>query len=329
MSIRKTESRLPLGLQAIDLGEAEPSADGKFSLISFFTSPLTPFLNNTYVVFVHDATLISTVNSFVWHIAEDGSEPLTVTTTVGEVNYLTRNSGNITISVQLRDNTNAVLGRVLMFQRIEQLNPTTEEEIRVATEKEGAGAANPAIVRELVNGHSAYYKNIQPQTPEGDDAFQRFVSGIVFRGLLKNTPEKRTEIFNRLADSIEQNPESFAVNAASGVGVTDLRLALTAMVYPAGSPLLPWTELPEQSDQNAFADEELRQQFKSISDENKRDLLNLARFPKTNIALCAKVIEALRNKYFSGAGFNDVMTGMNGTRGHWILKHYLKGPLKT
>jgi hypothetical protein len=57
MSVRKTESRLPAGLQAIDLGEAIASPDNKLTLISFFTSPLMPFLSNTYVLFINDTAL--------------------------------------------------------------------------------------------------------------------------------------------------------------------------------------------------------------------------------------------------------------------------------
>jgi hypothetical protein len=51
------------------------------------------------------------------------------------------------------------------------------------------------------------------------------------------------------------------------------------------------------------------------------------RFPKSNITLCGRLLEALRNRYFSGTNFNDVLTGMSGTRAHWITRHYLEGPL--
>jgi hypothetical protein len=150
---------------------------------------------------------------------------------------------------------------------------------------------------------------------------------MIFRGNQKNPREKRKENFDRLAQSLDENLDAFPIRAAQGIGPCDIRLALLAMNYPLSSPLLAWTELPEAADKNAFADELLRQKFMDISEDDKIDLLNLARFPKTSIDLCAKIIEALRDKYFPGASFNDVMTGMNGTRAHWILKHYLSGPL--
>jgi hypothetical protein len=326
MGVRKTESRLPSGYQAVDLGETAESGDGKISLISFFTSPLSPKLQNTYVAIVKDAPLAAQVKSFQWNVAEDGSDPQTLRTTIGELQHRIENIGNISISLKLLDNTDAAIANVQMTQEIQQLNPTTEEQIQTATENEGAGAANPAIVRELINGYRPYCKDLKTQVPEADDAFQQFINGMIFRGSLKNTREQQTENFNRLAESLEENNDSYNTHAAKGIGPCEVRLALLAMTT---GPLIPWTELPEQNDKNAYADEQLRQNFTTISEADKIDLLNLARFPKTNIRLCAKIIEALRDKYFGGASFNDVMTGMNGTRGHWILKHYLKGPLKT
>lgn len=326
MGVRKTESRIPSGCQAADLGESVDSPDGKISLISFFTSPLAPQLQNTYVVIVKDAPLAAQVQSFQWNIVEDGSAPHTIKTTTGEVHHRITNIGNITITLKLLDISDTVLAKLQMIQEIQPLNPTTEGEIQTATEKEGAGAANPTVLRELINGYRAYYKDLKPQPAEADDAFQKFISGMIFRGSQKNTHEQQDENFNRLAESLEESNDAFNTHAAKGIGPTEIRLSLLAMVK---GPLMPWTELPEENGKNAFADEQLRQNFTGISETDKIDLANLARFPKTNIQLCAKIIEALRNKYFSGASFNDVMTGMNGTRGHWILKHYLKGPLKT
>ena len=326
MGVRKTESRIPSGYQAADLGEAIDSPDGKISLVSFFTSPLAPQLQNTYVAIVKDTSLATQTKAFRWHIAEDGSIPQTTKTDIGELHYRITNIGNITITLQLLDNTDNIIDSVSMIQEIQQLNPTTEEEIQAATEKEGAGAANPQIIRELINGYRTYYKDLKTQPAEPDDAFQKFISGMIFRGCQKNIHEQQNENFDRIAESLEDNNDAYNTHAAKGIGPTDMRLSLLAMVK---GPLIPWTELPEENDKNAFADEQLRQNFSAISESDKIDLANLARFPKTNIQLCAKVIEALRNKYFPGASFNDVMTGMNGTRGHWILKHYLKGPLKT
>ena len=62
--MRKTETRLPAGLQPADLGEAVASADGHCCLVSFITAPLAVNRENIYVVFVTDAGLAASVQSF-------------------------------------------------------------------------------------------------------------------------------------------------------------------------------------------------------------------------------------------------------------------------
>jgi hypothetical protein len=63
-------------------------------------------------------------------------------------------------------------------------------------------------------------------------------------------------------------------------------------------------------------------------DENARiDLFNIARFPKSNITACGRIVESLRDRYFAGTNFSDVLTGMSGTRAQWIVRHYREGPL--
>ena len=93
--------------------------------------------------------------------------------------------------------------------------------------------------------------------------------------------------------------------------------------------LLPWTELPQPAAQNEFADQQLRQAFAALDETTQIDCFNLARFPKGNITQCAHIIAGLRDHYFSGANFTDVLTGMSGTRAFWIAMHFRQGPLIT
>jgi hypothetical protein len=101
------------------------------------------------------------------------------------------------------------------------------------------------------------------------------------------------------------------------------------MMPPTGAPLLPWTELPQPGAQNSFADQKLRQTFAALDESARIDSFNLARFPKSNITQCAHILAALRDHYFAGANFSDVLTGMSGTRAFWIAMHFRQGPLIT
>jgi hypothetical protein len=327
MSVRKTESRIPESLQASDLGEAVVATDGHCALVSFITAPLTAGHENTYVLFVSDPDLASSVQSYEWAFSEDGAFPLVESTEVGEITYQTGNIGNLTLTVTLLDSTENELTSLSIIQEVGQLNPDLETQIEAAIEQSGAGASNLEVIREIINDYYSYYQAVNLQNPEADDSFKRFVCSYLFDGALKNPHKKRQGLFTEMATALESNPDAFAVSAASGIGVCDIRLALLAMIYPIGSPLLPWTELPEPFDQNALADEQLRQTLAGLNDPDKIDLMNIARFPKTAISYCAKILETLRDKYFTGATFKDVISGMNGTRSQRIEKHYLQGPI--
>jgi hypothetical protein len=311
----------------MDLGEAVVATDGRCAVVSFLTSPLAAGHGNTYVVFVTDAGLAGTVKSFEWTFDEDGAFPLIQSTDVGETTYQTSNIGNLTLTVRLLDASDAELASISIIQEIGQLNPSLETQISAATEQPGAGAANLEVTREVINDYYTYYQGVKLKNPEPDDAFKRFVCSYLFNGTLKNTPDQRKDNFTTLSAALDSNADAFSIATATGVGVCDIRLALLAMVYPAGASLLPWTEIPEPTDQHALADEQLRQKLAALNDNDRIDLLNIARFPKTNITWCAGIIEALRDKYFAGTGFKDVATGMSGTRSHWIDKHYSKGPI--
>ncbi len=91
--------------------------------------------------------------------------------------------------------------------------------------------------------------------------------------------------------------------------------------------MLDFTELPEPNDQRALAGDQLMQSLAEIDEEKRIDLFNLVRFPKSNIAQCARVLEALRDRYFPGTNFDDVLTGMSGVRAQFLLSQFTEGPV--
>jgi hypothetical protein len=327
MPVRKTESRLPANLTAADLGEFVAAPDGRCTLVSFQTSPLAPGQKNTYVLFVTDAALAGSTHSYEWSIDEDGAFPQTVQTDVGEMTYQPANIGNIVVTARLLDTGGSELASITILQEIGALNEALETLIAAAGDQPGAGMSNPDVIREVVNGYYSYYESVTLKTPEPGDAFKRCVCSFLCDGALKRTPDERQTLSGKLADALDDNEDDFPTIAAEGVGVCGIRLGLLAMVFPSQAPLLTWTELPQDANQNAVADEQLRGQLANLGDDDKIDLINLARFPKTNIAQCAGIIEALRDKYFAGVSFDDVLTELSGTRQHWIGLHYSTGPI--
>ena len=329
--MRKIERRLPAGYQTTDLGEASSAADGRCALVSFATAPLVAGRENTYVLFVTDDALAASVQSIEWTFTENGSITNTEYGALTEVVYAPQGLGTLNLTVGLLDAADNELSTVSLEQMLVGPSQDLEDLIAAATEQPGPGASNPDVLRELVNQHCIYYFNAQPTTPEPGDAFARFLFGTVASAAGRRTPVERSEHVAEFAEALESSPEDYARLAAEGLGVANLRLAILAMVMPqtagGGTPFLPWTELPEDPAPYAVADEALRAQLNALPEEQRIDLVNIARFPKSNLTACSRILETLRDHYFAGADFEDVLSGMNGTRAHWILTHLTEGPI--
>jgi hypothetical protein len=330
MPVRKTETRIPQGAAASDLGEAFVAADGRCALVSFITSPLVVNRENTYVVFVTDSGLATSAASFEWSFSENGGTASTQSTPIGEAAYSPQGTGSLSVTVRVLDAASAEQASLSLTQSIVPLHPGLEALIAAAKDQPGPGVSDPDVSRELVNDHNPYYQAVALPTPETGDAFQQFVFSMLFEGASKRKPEDRKQLVDDLAQALDgAATDDFVNRTAEGVGVCSIRLPLLAMMPSTGAPLLPWTELPQPAAQNSFADEKLRQTFAALDESTLIDSFNLARFPKSNITQCAHILAALRDHYFAGTIFTDVLTGMSGTRAFWIAMHFRQGPLIT
>lgn len=324
--MRKTESRLPAGVEATDLGEAVVAPDGRCTLVSFITAPLAAGRANTYVVFVTDAALAGTAESFEWSFAEGSDAPVVVTTPGGEASFTPSRACYLSITVRLLDGGAAEQAMLGLIQQVSAPNAALEQLIVNSANKPGPGCGNPDVLRELVNDHNPYYLNVTLSTPEAGDGFKKFLYSQVYDGALKRNSSTRAALLAQVADSLNTGSPDFISATAPGLGVAGVRLSLAAMLLPPNG--IPYTELETATAANASGDEELRAKLAELSEEDRIDLFNRARFPKSNILLCGKLLEVLRNKLFSGVGFDDVLTKMSGTIAEWIVLNYTRGPLR-
>jgi hypothetical protein len=324
MSVRKTESRLPAGAQPSDLGEPVISTDGRCTLISCITSPLAASRENFYVVFVTDPALAVLVTGYVWMFTIDGNPLEVKTSAFGVMQYVPATEGYLHLKVQLLG-SGAPLAQLELTQQVGPPNTELEALIAGAAEKPGAGMGNPDVLRELVNDHNPYYMDLAPAIPEAGDAFSKFIFSTVTDGALETKQEKRNYLLDEVAASINTGETDFAAAIGAGLGVARLRLVpLLMMLSPS---TLPFAELPDTGAENVAADEQLRQQVAALSEEDRIDWFNRLRFPKSNISLCAKLLEALRDHFFPGVVFEDVLKKMSGSMSDWIMLNYNKGPL--
>lgn len=332
MPVRKTESRLPFDFLPSDLGQAVLSSDDKVVCVSFVTSPLVVGRENIYVVFVTDTTLASAVERFEWSFSENGGAASTETTDFGEVAYTSVSTGELSVTVRLFGAGDSEQASVSIDQTIVALHAEIETLINDAGDSTEPAIGNPDVARELVNDHSPYYQDIMMQTPESGELFQHFIYSMTYDGALRKTPIQRKEHITQITNSLNTEDIDFQTVADEAAGICGVRLAMLAMVIPqtpgGSTMLLNWTELAEASNQRLVEHEQLMESLASLEEGKRIDLFNLVRFPKSNISQCARIIETLRDHYFNGVNFSDVMTGMSGTRAHWIVKHYREGPLR-
>ncbi|MEA2549639.1 MAG: hypothetical protein QOE42_2237 [Chloroflexota bacterium] len=331
MSVRATEARLPAIASAGDLGEAAPAADGRSALVSFVSSPLAVGRLNTYVVFVTDAGLAADAASYEWTFAEDGGPGVVSTTTLGQTTYSALAAGTLSATVRILDSGNAELARLELNQAIVPPSAVLEQLIEDARNHPGPGVPDPEVSRELVNEHNPYYQAVRLARPEAGTGFARFVFTMIFEGAQRRTAIERAAHVRLLADSISDGSAETQAAAAEGIGVCELRLALLAMTTPRSTtdptPLLAWSEMPESGAARAIAAADLARQVAALDPAARIDLFNLARFPKSGIERCARILEQLRDRYFPSTSFDDVLGGLSGTRAHWIVRHYREGPL--
>jgi hypothetical protein len=321
--VRKTESRLPANFQASDLGEAVVAADGRCALVSFITTPLVVGRENVYVVFVTDASLASSTQSFEWSITENGGPPVLENTGVGEFAHVPASLGSLILQVRLLGAGNSELAALSLTQETAALNLELETLIAEVTDQPGPGISNPDVARELINDHNPYYQDVKLQAAEAGDAYRRFVFSMIFDAALKRTRSGRNRHLAELAASLNGEGSDFATLAGKGAGVSGIRLPLLAMVLG----MIGFTQLPEANNHHVLAEEELNQALAALDEEKLLDLFSMVRFPKSNITLCGRILEALRDRYFAGTSFNDLINGLNGVRAQRLIQHFTQGPL--
>jgi len=326
MSVRKTESRLPAGVQPEDLGQAVTATDGRCVLISTITAPLVVDRENFYIVFVIDAILAPTVIGYLWTFFIDGVPQPPQTTGIGVVRFTPTEEGYLQVKVQVMSSGPAPPSFLELMQQVTLANSELEAMIAAASEQPGAGMGNPDVLRELVNDHNPYYQDVPLAAPEAGDAFPKFLFSTVNDGALETKQDKRHDLLEEVANAINTGETDYVSAIGPGLGVAKLRLPLLVMMLSPAS--IPFAELPDTNAENVAADEQLREQVAALSEEERIDWFNLVRFPKSNIALCAKLLEALRDKFFPGVVFEDVLKKMSGSMSDWIMLNYNKGPLR-
>ena len=308
MGVRKTESILPAGFTAADLGQSAASAtSANVILVSFLSSPIAARRLQNYVVFVTDAALATTVNSYDWSFTNGAVT--TQTTSIGVAEFTPQNIGNLTVSVSLKNAGNTVLHTVSLTIQVISLNEALELKIE-QQENNFPGAAHPETSRELLNDIRPNINVLLPIAT--NDAYNKAISSLAYARALA-TPQVRRNLLNEdLANILNTQPANFYSQAKDGFGLCKTRPQLLAIFLdnPAspGNKYLDAATLElnagattAQRTANATA---IQTAFTALSIDVQVGLFNLLRFPKSHVAMAKKIFDGLEARYYPSASIN-------------------------
>ena len=335
MAVRKTESRLPAGMQPTDLGQAVTAANPAVHLISFLADTVAVRRTQTYVVFVTDAALAATIGNYEWAINDAGTAH-NLTTSIGVIDYTSQAIGTLSVTVRLRDTANSAdVASVTMTKSVVALFNALELLID-QQESNTPKAAHPETSREIVNDLRAYIDAIIPTA----DALNPLLLALTYGTLLREPtrrggaavevlPGPRMVRLEGCASRLNATPAtSFLADAGGGIGVCQLRPQLLALylIKPGGAA----TYLPARTLRTGTADRQVdvtqwETDFNALPATDQLDLFNLIRFPKTCFRLVRTVLEGLVGTCFPSDTVPAVLADSTKTR--QLLAQFRAGPV--
>lgn len=339
MVLLRTESRIPDGFSAYDLGQAVESNDSKYSLISNLSSPLHmggDMPNElAYYVFINEPDELKFANyQFKWHIFMADSQG-NLTTIVentapveaGFVFVVLPHTGKLTVSVTvLFDGTNIELK---LEQEVAGLNKILEDlYTNVKNNKNisiGAIAGKIETSREIMNDLWDYILLAAPPP-----AFESS-SAPAFGYSVKDMPAKfLTAIIYELIFAYPQNTKDFRNSALYtaeyqlNMDTDNIDLLDVTYMVPLGvcqlSPQFVASALNVFPGLRAATADGINQRV---------DLLNLLRFPKTNIKVCAAILSKIKSGHAQYSTIKQEPLLKNNTALMYITEEFFKSLLSS
>jgi hypothetical protein len=322
MPVRKTESRLPEGFTAGDLGQSSTAAGNTIHLVSFFSSPVALRRTQVYVVFVTDAALAPQVGKYEWTFTNGGST--TLQTDEGLAEFTPQNLGALNVTVKVKGSGTTVHATLAVTQQVIALN--SELELLIDQQESNVPrAAHPETSRELLNEIRGYVDVLLPGP--ANEVYNKTLSSLAYARCLEPPQFRRHLLLERHAAVINSgNHKDFLSATKTGFGICKTRPQLLAMFLKRPGATDPFIDLVELADAKA-AEKAIAKTFNDatkVTEAHKIDLFNLLRFPKSHLAMVKLVIDGLLAKYFAGAQVPQVLKEK--AKGKALLSQFETGP---
>lgn len=331
MTVRATERRIPVGFHPSDLGQCSYTNDGNVVLISYLTEPLTQTSVNEYVVFVLDEDIAARCEEYQWIIYENRygeyHEIEDDSTDDGLYSLTPESLFMLKIEVKLIDDNDQVISALSLEQNVKSLDGRVERMIDESTFSSIVGSA--ATSREVVNDLKEYIDSAVDQgrhnghrieipkallaaivyhetlwRPKGWEFWRDYLTYVSFLAVseLTDKPVRRDKELALVANELNGDYLSeITTQIDNSLGVCQIQMQTLAMSlrrHTSNERYCEWIQY-DNSDDDKEKERKVNnriQNLTSLSIEDKIDLFNLLRFPKSNIYMCAKILSELNSR---------------------------------
>lgn len=319
MPVSNAFKSLPVGVPHDELGQVATVTQSY--LVATLHSPVAVNQIQQYLVFP-SATIGPNVASYAWTIT-DGGTTVNETTTDGRLLYSPLNTGTLGVSVEIRNGAGSALATLTLSQQSMPLLPELETLMDAADR--GPAAAHPSTSREIVNNYKAYVDGVVSATAE--PLLNRLLLSIMYSHCMRKPWLSRNrEIQSALSALNGGNHASFLGMANNGMGICGIRPQLAAMAIEksAGVPFIAWTELPASRSARRTAIQTIETNFNALTADEIISFFHRLAIPRLAIKTCLAILNKLKDTYFSGQSWQDVLGDR--TKGRKLLMHYDSGP---
>ena len=297
-----------LGQAATQTG---PAGDESYALVSFLTSPMPISSMNDYVVFVSTGEVVDRYDWTFTYVGTDLSH--TTSTAIGTTSFMPALIDLLQVTVEL---TLAGGGTVTisMFQEVRPrftgfeffFDAAPVPAVVVDQPTVAALGGDPRASEELANDLRTYVL----AAAAGTGLPPRLLAAFAYHGSMQAPKLDRVgplvwspgrdQKLEWVASELNGDRWNLATDIDDRLGVCQLLLAVAAMTVgpngTAGDTYTPWRERAADGSDASTVDEAITTAFDQLALESRIDLFNLARFPRTNIELCAALLVRLRDR---------------------------------
>ncbi len=317
--------KYPPYTQAIpELNGLDPSKI-TFALVSYLSAPLFQNSLNQYVVFITAPDLALKVTSYTWQIfisSEAGYFPRllqTTTTWEGLFSFRPLEMGEYTIILELKGSGGTVIDSLEMTQVVVPFSDEFAGMVDdLSTTIPGSMDHMPNIMigeacltNELANDFFGYIQAAAQEPIDGADNQipWQLLASIAYREMALSPKESQKGVDSSKPDRATvlshfrnylNDPENLDYGVDDwklGVCQIQPQMLATILMNPkTQTNYIPYLEEDKSQHNGPVISDQRLSAYQALSLEDRIDLSNLLRFPKTNLRMCNLILQKLKNR---------------------------------